>query len=750
MVIKHQLVVIYIMCSICIQLSSCNLYSEYASWTPRHPPRKDNIYCPKTCNDSSVKDPDTCCLCESVHQWELANTTDADVLYLLEVEYISVHFNANLTVNPNCTCVSQLSTSCMCASPNDANFQGVFHRDGNLRSFPLNLCDFPRLTHIDFVNNQIARIADVRCLLLLDSLILDENVITHLSNQTFIGMTNLRVVSLIHNRISTPDIKLFSAVSVGIFKFDISQNDLRKYDLTNIFVEEYDFCLQNISNNNFETTDETDFYLNSSLTYNSGDVDFSGVDRMFDPLSSMFYKQPEMYALLGKVIPKGTYSFSDGFIECDCTIGYLLQMSKDEFVRYNTVRSTFCGGPESLKGFDILDVYKNRSLIELFTCNHTSDELCPEFCRCTELSSYQYMMIDCRNMQKYELPKYLPGSRSGYPYALRMDDNYVRTLPNQQYFTSLHSLDMSNNAITHLSDDILNNLETMTLLNVSGHSLVELPKRIQTVKIERIYFGHNPVPCNCDNLWIGEWRRRWNAGLENPLYCQLDGGEVKLADYVTDSYLECGSSFSLAKVIVSISGAILFTSLCLLVFYFKYELVVIMKKIRSQNKINVPFEWDCYISIDEEDPGLREFVLKDLKPKLARAGFKIFVPCTDLPVGGVIENDIKNSLYVSKCFLFILTKDYGLNESTEYNIARQLFTQQPSRIIIILNYDNMPISSFKIPRLRSLKRFSHYIEVVDRQRNIFNDITTILGTPLFMCDGAKCRDEMHNMRTVHK
>ena len=738
--------------------SSCNgLYSDYYKWTPKYPPTKEYVYCPLSCNDSSVGDKDQCCLCDAKHKWELANGTDSNVLFLLDLEYISVKFSSNLTVDPVCKCLSQLNATCKCNSPDEAIFQGVFHRRGYMKSLPLNICEFPKLTHIDFSYNRLQSLTYIGCLSKLDSLVLHENRIAHLSNETFVGMTNLRIVTLANNRITSTDVNLFSHESVGLFKFDISNNSLKSLDISNFFVEKYEFCVLKFSNNIIVYTDKTDFYFNVTSVYNSGDIDVSAqlITTTQDPLTLIINKQQDTYHLIYRIIPKGNYDFKESSIfECDCVLGNFLQMSKHDFKRFRmsakSSNLTLCHGPPGMVGFDFLDVYDNNTLLELFTCNQTSDELCPKYCKCTDISTNQQMIVDCRNTQKYELPRFLPTSRSGYNYVLRLDDNFVKTLPARQYFTKLYSLDMSNNAVTHLSDDILNNLETMTLLNVSGHSLVELPKRIQTVKIERIYFGHNPVPCNCDNLWIGEWRRRWNAGLENPLYCQLDGGEVKLADYVTDSYLECGSNFSLAKVLVSVSIPILLVLFCLFAYYFRYEVMVIINKFRTRNKINVTFEWDCYISFDEEDPGLREFVLKDLEPKLSRAGFQIFVPCKDLPVGGVIENDMKNYMHISKCFLFILTKDFGSKDLTEYNIAQEIFFQQPSRIIIILNYDNMPLSSFKLPKFRSFKRFSHYIEVVDRQRNIFNEITTILGRPLSLFYGNRCRDEMHNKRTVYK
>ena len=542
-------------------------------------------------------------------------------------------------------------------------------------------------------------------------------------------MPNLRVVALGNNQISNPDIRLFNDLSIGIFEFNISQNGIKKWDLTNSFIENYNFCFLDVSNKQFQITDESDLYLNTSSTYNSGDVHVLGA--LIDPIRTIVPKQPELYKVFDKVLPSGRYFFSnENIMECDCVIGYFAQMTQNGFERLIAENTTTCGGQEGLKDFEVLDVYNNRTVLDYFACKYTTDDLCPKFCKCIERSSYKHMLIDCRNMQKQVLPKYLPESHSGYNlYVLRMDNNNIKTLPFQEYFQKLESLDMSNNGVTYLSEAIINHLKTMTFLNLSGHSLVELPKRIQLIKIEKIYFGHNPVPCTCENLWIGEWRRRWNAGPNNPLYCQLDDGEVILSDYVTTSYLNCVSHFSQTLVIVSISIMILLILICIFLYYFRYELIILMRKIRSHNKIDVVFEWDCYVSFDGEDPGLREFIINELQPKLSKAGLKIFVPCIDLPFGSVIENEMKIAMSVSKCFLFVLTKDFRKNNLTEYNIARELYTQHPSRIIIILNFDHMPISSFKLPRLQSIKRFSHYIEAVDRQRNIYTEITRILGKP---------------------
>ena len=721
------------------------IYSDYFPWTTKHPPVKEHIFCPDYCHVS--ENVDECCMCNSKHRWELANSSDIHVLYLLDVEYTSVTFTSILTTSSICTCYTELDPICNCTSHFNAVFQGVLHSRGQLRHFPSNLCDFPKLTTVDFSYNSISVIPNISCLHLLDSLNLENNKITHLSNTSFVNLNNLRNVNLKFNCISKPDINLFSDASVGIFDFDISHNNMKKFDITNMFIEKYDFCLINVSSNNFDTTDWTDFYLNLSTTYNSGDIDFRNVATTTDPLYFLSHKQPDLYYRFFIVIPEGKYYLSQSPTECNCVAGSFIKLGIEHFKRFRYSLYDFyeenedgrnCSSPDHLKGINMLDIFDNETLLDQFVCNITGDDLCPQNCTCIDESNKDRILIDCRYKDKIELPKYLPESKTGFKYVLLMDNNNINTLYTQSYFSKLQTLKVTSNNLKYLSNELINKMHFIDLLNISQHSLVTLSREIQKVHIDKIYFGHMPIPCDCSNLWIGEWRRLWKAGLRNPLFCKLSNGDIVLADYVTEEYLYsvdivCERDINMTRIALTIC-LIALVVVSILLYYFRYEILIIAKKMKSSNNVGFVYEWDCFVSFDDGDRGIRDFVLKDLLKELTKNGYKVFIPCIDLQPGGIQELDIRQNMSLSKCFLFILSENYSEEHMSHYNIGWDLYRHNPSaRSVILLNFDNISLSKLllRLPRYRTLKRFSHYMDVIDRQKKIFDFIHRILGQSLY-------------------
>ena len=67
-------------------------------------------------------------------------------------------------------------------------------------------------------------------------MVLAYNLLTVVSNTTFLGMTGLRILDLSYNYIITLDPSMFSDVSVGIYFVDVSYNRLNGLDISNVIL----------------------------------------------------------------------------------------------------------------------------------------------------------------------------------------------------------------------------------------------------------------------------------------------------------------------------------------------------------------------------------------------------------------------------------------------------------------------------------------------------------------------------------
>ena len=80
----------------------------------------------------------------------------------------------------------------------------LYHRAGFLNRIPSNVCDFSsKLVKIELINNEMFEIGNISCLLSLDTLDLSHNKITFIGNETFINLTNLRVLKVAYNGLKT-------------------------------------------------------------------------------------------------------------------------------------------------------------------------------------------------------------------------------------------------------------------------------------------------------------------------------------------------------------------------------------------------------------------------------------------------------------------------------------------------------------------------------------------------------------------
>jgi Leucine-rich repeat (LRR) protein len=123
---------------------------------------------------------------------------------------------------------------------------------------------------IELIYNFIYQIGNISCLLCLDTLDLSHNNIKYLGNGTCDGLTNLRVLRLTHNDITTLEPSTLVGSSLQIHHADLSHNSMAMVEISNL-VSENKFCEFDFSSNKItEMINTNNFKIDPTKTYKGG------------------------------------------------------------------------------------------------------------------------------------------------------------------------------------------------------------------------------------------------------------------------------------------------------------------------------------------------------------------------------------------------------------------------------------------------------------------------------------------------
>ncbi|XP_069136858.1 toll-like receptor 8 [Argopecten irradians] len=675
---------------------------------------KDNVLCPLTCQSSRYVD--RCCSCDSLPSWMVNRSISLRNIY---VEYVSVRPSAilvNITDRP--------STS----------FDSVIYASGRLRHFPLNICDYQYLGHIDFSENHIENIANISCLEYLDSLILKGNKLMYISNTTFINLRNLRILDLSHNLIKGMDPNVFNMAKTQIYHTDFSENLFQSMDVTNVLEENPLYCEKSFNHSIFgEFTNVKNYRLNPNAQYGCGKLRISHNKITNNLINVVMEHYPEDYALLSKVMVRGKIVMDETPITCDCHLGLFLTLYKTikDFERryfvFENVTEVICDAPPQMTNYTFHDIVYNMSVRHLLECDVKMN--CPKGCTCLDQPSRFRLNVDCKNSNLSSLPTKMP--ETVLPIQLHLANNYISHLEPRDYLKDVSLLDLSNNPVQTLTKAAVYSLGTTANVIFGNHKLQGLPETLRLLDPDQFEFGKTPVPCDCENTWIGDWKRiKGGKSDENTLWCKTSKGTVE-AQTATEEFLQCTNT-NRSQLIIAFSSVlgvfVLGVAAILSAVYFKFEIMFLARWFRVKKEKS----WihDIYLSFDDDNDDVRGFVLNSLRPCLLEHGYDLYTQCLDGDVGKTIENQLKFHINYSRSFLFVMSDNCQINMQTvlEYKLAFSHFTNDVRRSMVLLDFDHStPLNNGIFRGSRALKRFGNYIAITDRNIQVYAKLVEMIG-----------------------
>lgn len=636
----------------------------------------------------------------------------------------------------------------------------ITHTYGQMSDIPSNICNWDkdnrtqqiymtvsktfdslwtRIVQLNFSHNNIKKVVDLNCLENLDSLDLSYNRIKNLQKSSILKLFRLRELFLQHNQIDHVEANIF--MDLNVLSVDLSNNFLKEIDVTNM-LPYYPFCKIDYSQNKIETlTNKCGFEVDGTHEFGPGFVSFNGNSfRKFPDLKELLHM--EDFSVLAKFISCG-FDFRNIPLDCDCVFEPLLELAHDFVESYwLDYMNITCNTPVHLHNIPVVNIS-----LEDFKCNMTDDPACPIHCNCIDQPHARTLFIDCYNKGKTDVPHRVPISSYSPYVSLNMSRNFITTIRNESYFENVTFLDVSENDLKQITNHAAKKLENAAMLNISGNSrLVSLPQDLQYQNMCRFDMNGLIMHCDCETLWMANWvsLKECPQNQSHAFKCLIPGHGILPANEFTSDLLDCFPKDNW-KTVLSINLAILSTLLLILGFLtysYRYEILVLYLRARrtDRNKISPEFKYDAYVSLDDDDDKVSNWVTMVLLPYLEEKGYKVFVHYRDMELGDVRTLATIDVMATTRNFIPILSDGYLkcnnvstiLTTENEWKYGWQMFKTDRRKNLVLINFDHISSFEEKNPKMKALIRVGGQVEFSNTKGDIMELITGKLGPPCSM------------------
>ncbi|CAC5386488.1 unnamed protein product [Mytilus coruscus] len=313
---------------------------------------------------------------------------------------------------------------------------------------------------------------------------------------------------------------------------------------------------------------------------------------------------------------------------------------------------------------------------------------------------------------------------------------------------SVETLDISENNIWYFSDNLLDQMKNLSLLNVSKNLLQSIPiqlinhlkiktldvrnnlltginleirnwlDQMQTMHSMSLFLAGNAFECSCNSIDLIRWLQTTDVKLDSRSYnCVLPNGSnsntLDAYNSFPDLFAYCESSMWLTVATTLLSTG--FIIAILLVLYNKrwkimFTLQGIINRVVEQ-KIKRQYTYDVYISYE----GNAVYWIKEtLVSKLeGEWGLNMCIRERDFLAGISHADNEAEAIKESRCIIFVITPGYTISPDRTFEINRAQYERIRSNLetVIVLTKD---IKITDVPRIFSyIWNYAYLIEWAD-------------------------------------
>nr|XP_057921271.1 toll-like receptor 3 [Doryrhamphus excisus]XP_057921272.1 toll-like receptor 3 [Doryrhamphus excisus] len=303
--------------------------------------------------------------------------------------------------------------------------------------------------------------------------------------------------------------------------------------------------------------------------------------------------------------------------------------------------------------------------------------------------------------------------------SLQMDSNGLDEIPAQALggLENLQELSLSNNLLNNLKDPVFESLKSLKVLYLHKNLITAVrPEVFRTPlrNLSLLVMGRNPFDCTCESiLWFVTWLNNTNTtgvpGLRDQYLCNTPMA------YFNHSVLEFKAIFCKdmtpfqALFILSSTLVVLLTGSALLVRFhgwrFRFYWNILINRVLGFSDAGVEegrqFEYDAYVVHAEEDSGWVDRVVKSLESE----GCRFCLDYRDSVPGMSQLESIVDNMRNSRKILFVVTEkllcDPWCSRFKAHHALHQVIEASRDSVILVFLQD---VHDYKLSRSLFLRR----------------------------------------------
>lgn len=573
-------------------------------------------------------------------------------------------------------------------------------------------CWMYRLRHMHLTVNGIVSIekGTFSCFNMLMTLNMSYNGLTTLQDGMFHGLDYLTILDLSYNSIKSIHNGVFGK---GKFNY-LTHVYLQNNDL--VVMEPWAYVLNQILLFDLRNNSISTFSNTIGWEYDLEDRYFTEVDLRYNNLSE--YRDEYLLQFHRGGDPSVdllTYNMDlrDNPWNCDCHVHNIVSKFQNSFFLHvtNELTDVKCQAPRDLHNEGMLFVRRLTDLV----CDIKKD--CPLNCLCQKQPENKIVTVNCSGRGLTSMPQILPTLPRNYTYVLDFSFNSIKRLTKRNYTNGIQTLNMEGNGLEEIEITAISETQHLNFIDLNNNKLKSIPSAIQKLVFENTNLTHNQLVCDCDMTWMAEWVKR-SPGITygRNMKCTFQDTDEFIIRDLTRSLLNCSYDLLIG---MAIGFGVLFVVVLILVIWAKrcpYETKVLLFRFsgfhpRDRYIVDEDSgtQYDVYVSFDDDDIHIRQWVLHKLAAKLEPT-YKMFIPLRDLPLGDDRSEATMAALQQSKRVLIVLSDDYDKNEWSKFECQRSEILELNEGRIIFIKYhesvmDTLQDESWKT-RLDNRKMFS--------------------------------------------
>ncbi|KAK9871328.1 hypothetical protein WA026_011595 [Henosepilachna vigintioctopunctata] len=558
----------------------------------------------------------------------------------------------------------------------------------------------------------------------LEELDLQHNILEAISEDLFSKATKLKVLNLNFNNIKYIHLGAFGR-NKHLVKLFMSHNRYSYRDTGIISVTPFNKCsdLQEIDLSHNEILDfPEDIMLLASMTHVNLSwnnistlrvnalwkltVNELKIDLEHNNLSFLDFKYVEATARNQKSLdayhnnePAAVINISKNKIICDCfAIDFVRYVQNDMYPGVKTAifflyDGVECSSPELLKGLPIENVTPSMlncpigDVIEGYSCTNTKE------CSCFWLPYDSSFLVDCAGKKLTTVPEiYQPKQHFYNQTIVHLENNLLRKGPPFGYpgYDNVSKLYLSNNLISTF-DWIPPKLEVLDLHNNKMKFInYEMLENMNTTSLRNISFYGNPWRCDCDAANLTNYLRQHVHQIDiNQIFC---GGTSKLLINLNEKDLCPFDNLLLASATTLVLFLCVLSTLAALYYKFQQEIKVwmfahnVLLFLVKEEELDKDKVYDAFVSYSHKD---EDFVIENLISVLEGDPnpYKLCIHIRNWIPGEFITTQVATSVRDSRRTLVVLSPNFleSVWGKLEFRTAHtEAMKEGRARVIIIL------------------------------------------------------------------